>query len=100
MVHVQNFTKTIGGIGQNKWDTPDGLPIPVPCNVHPLTAEELVADGLQSIDSRKVVADKWPGNIHSRITFRDEEWDQVGPAKVHDISDHANSIQITIKKRG
>lgn len=99
-VIVQNYSKTIGGVGQAKYDTPDGPPVPVPCNVHPLDADLVVANGLQESDTRLVVADFWPGRTHSRISYQGAEWDQHAPPQVHDISTNAQSVQVIIKKRG
>lgn len=97
---VQLYTKTTGGIGQNKYDTPVGEPIKVACNVYPLTTEEETAAGLQSIDTRKVVCDAWPGDLHCRVTFDGAEWDQHAPAKDFNKSWAARSVQLVIKKRG
>lgn len=99
-ITVQNYTASTGGIGQPKYNVFDGYEIEVPCNVHPLTAELITTYGLQEVDARLVVADSWPGNTHSTITYAGATWDQQGPAKVNGISDGARSVQFIIKKRG
>lgn len=98
VVIVQPYEKVLGPMGESTY-RPTGAPVPVPCNVHPITADEITAFGLQEVDARKIVADTWPGDIHCRITYDGEEWDQHGPAHHHDISDNANSWQVLIQKR-
>lgn len=100
LAYVQNYSKSIGSIGQSKYDEMDGNPIPVPCNVYPLTAAEMESYGLQLIETRSVICDAWPGDIHSRITFDGAEWDQYGPVKTYDKSWGVRSVQVIIKKRG
>lgn len=100
VVTVQNFTKTVGGIGQAKYTTPNGKPVKVPCNVYPLTAAESEAFGLQLIETQSIVCDAWPGNVHSRITYQGEAWDQVGPVKTFSKTFGVRSVQLVIQKRG
>lgn len=100
VVLVQNFLKTTGSLGQAKYDEPDGEPIRVLCNAHPLDAELIKTNGLQEHDTRHLYADFWPGNAHSRVTYNGATWEPHGLPQVYDISAAANSVQIIIKKRG
>lgn len=102
VVSVQQYTKSTGGIGQAVY-TASGEPVTVPCNVYPLTAEEVTTYGLQEIETRSVVCDLlpgWPGRPHSRITFEGAEWDQYAMPKTYNKTRAATSVQIIIKKRG
>jgi len=100
VIIVQNYSKTVGNIGQTSYDTPDGPPVKVECNVYPLDADEETRYGLQEIETRKVVCDAWPGRAHSRMTFEGENWDQHAPEKNYSKSFSARSVQVVIKKRG
>lgn len=74
-------------------------PAPVPCNVHPLDAAEVQFYGERSRDMRKVFADTWPFDTHSRLTFQGAEWDQVEPEKDHDLGVRTKHQEIIIRKR-
>lgn len=45
---------------------------------------------------------KWPGGLHSIITFGDdpEEYDQIGKAKQHGIGTFTKHFQVRVKARG
>lgn len=98
VVEVQQYKATRGGVGQNVY-TADGPLILVPCNVYPLTAEEITTYGLQLVETRTVVCDSWPGTPHSRILFEGAEWDQHAVPKAFNKTRAARSVQIIIKKR-
>ena len=99
-VSVQNYLKKKGSIGQSTYTEPDGAAVPVPCNVYPLDAAEVVEYGVQELETLKLYCDSWPGNLHSRITYRGEEWDQAAPVKGFDNTVKLKNVVVIIKKRG
>lgn len=99
-VTVQRHEKgPAGKVGQTTY-VPVGDPIPVPCNVYPADADIVEAYGLQKIETRHVVGDAWPGDLHSTITFEGATWDPATPVSTFGKTPSARSVQLHIKKRG
>lgn len=78
---------------------PDTEPVTVPCNVHPLSADEIQFYGERSRDMRKVFADSWPFDTLSRLTFEGVPWDQVEPAGNHQLGMGTRHYEVIIRKR-
>lgn len=97
---VQNYKASPGGIGQNKYDVLDGPTRAVECNVYPLSTALIDTLGLQLVDSRLLVCDAWPGNVHSIISFDGALWDQAAPPKNYNKTHGVRSVQVVIKRRG
>lgn len=98
-VFVQNYQQTKGETGQNLYTVPDGEAVRVPCNVYPVDADTITAYGLQEVETRLIVCDMWPGNIHSTVAFEGVEWDVAAPVQNFDKTPSARSVQVVVKKR-
>ena len=95
-----NYMPVKGSASQTEWVPVMGPALaPVKCNVHPLDTAEIQFYGEQSRDMRKVFADSWPFDTHSRLTFQGSEWDQVEPEKDHDLGERTKHHEIIIRKR-
>lgn len=89
-----------GSAGQTEYrPIPFTDPVTVPCNVQPLDAAEVQFYGERARDTRKVFADSWPFDIHSRLTFQGEAWDQVEPEKYHAQGQGTKHHEVIIRKR-
>lgn len=96
---VQLYVKSPGSIGQDTY-TPSGLPIPVEGNKHPLTAQEIEVNGLQNFTTTNWHTTSWPGDQHCRVTLDGAEWDQIGEAKLFDMSARTRHYEVILRKRG
>lgn len=101
-VQVQNYRMSIGSIGQNEWTEPSGPPVDLPCNVYMLDSAAAEVLGVQTLETRTIFCDAntWPGNMHCRIFYNDDEWDQVAPHKTFDNTHGVKNDVVHIKKRG
>lgn len=100
VVEVQNYSKGTGAVGQSTFNVPDGAPIKVKCNVYPAEQSVIETYGLQQVDTRLVVCDSWPGNIHSTIAFEGAVWEPATPVAAYRKTVSARSVQLHIRKRG
>lgn len=96
---VQLYVKSPGSIGQNEYE-PTGDPVPVKGNKHPLTAQEVEANGLQNFTTVNWHSIKWPGDEHCRVTLDNAEWDQIGEAKLFAMSTRTLHYEVILRKRG
>lgn len=96
---VQPYQETPGSIGQETYE-PVGAPIPVRGNKHPLTAQETEDNGLQNFTTTNFHCLSWPGDQHCRVTLDGAEWDQIGEAKLFDMSTRTRHYEVILRKRG
>lgn len=96
---VQLYEEVAGSVGQKEFQ-PVGAEIPVRGNKHPLTAQETEDYGLQNFTTTNWHSTSWPGDQHSRVTLEGAEWDQIGEAKLFDMSERTRHYEVILRKRG
>lgn len=78
---------------------PLGDPILVRGNVHPLSADEVVAYGTQTTETYWVTARNWPGDHRARVHWDGRWWDQVGEPTRNTMSPRTAHERIRISAR-
>ncbi len=76
----------------------DGDPVEVPCTVRSSSATETNTDGLQVSTLKRVIARTWPGDVHSLITFRGDEYEPQGDPQEFDGSERTTHWEILIQR--
>lgn len=87
-----------GSAGQTEYRDVDEEPKTVACNVRPLSVDEQSYYGDRAVVRRKVFADTWPFDIHSRLTFDGAEWD-VEPEQRFDYGAGTKHVEVVIRRR-
>ena len=97
-VSVQKRKSKTGSANQKEYEN-DGAPVIIPGTYHPLSAEEILVWGTSTRETGKFFCRSWPGDIHSRITFRGAQWDQVAPAEISDIGQNTKHVVVVLRRR-
>lgn len=95
---VQPYTAEEGRIGQKEY-SPTGDAVTVRGNMHPVRAQELERLGLQNFTTTAFHCLEWPGDQHCRVTLTGAEWDQIGEAKLYDMSARTRHYEVILRKR-
>lgn len=97
---VTVFPQVTGDDGYGGILLSEGAPVVVPCNVQPVSVDELEAlGGVQARTVYRVVARSWPGGIHSRIRWMGDDFDQVGEAQRFMMSPRTSHFKVFIRAR-
>ncbi|NVC23402.1 hypothetical protein E7Z53_08095 [Kocuria salina] len=65
---------------------PVGDPIPVRCNVKPISTVEAEAYGITARETYRITARDWPGDHLSLVAYDGRDWDQHGEPQRHRMS--------------
>ncbi len=75
-----------------------GDPVPLKCNVYPISVDEQQFYGRSAGDVRKLFCRSWPGNLDTIVTFEGDVWD-VEPAQPFGAGRNTRHVEVVIKRR-
>jgi hypothetical protein len=101
VIVVQPMKKSLDEHGHKELEA-NGAPVPVSCDVFPLSAEDIATFGTANEDIRSAtIRDRpWPGDQSSVLTFDGSIWEQVGPAVSRDIGLLTKRTVVKLKRLG